>query len=98
MAYADRIEQGCLALGIFRNKHGQTWSCASCHTDNPADAGKHASTGKAIQPMLVSANAERFTQPNKVEKWFMRNCKDVVGRECSSAEKADVVAFLSSVK
>ncbi|GAB2891015.1 hypothetical protein GCM10027046_19690 [Uliginosibacterium flavum] len=83
---------------FFRNKHGREWSCASCHTGNPVDAGKHASTGKAIQPMAVAANAERFTQPNKVEKWFTRNCKDVLGRECSAAEKADVVAFLSTVK
>lgn len=83
---------------FFRNKHGQEWSCASCHTNDPTKLGKHASTGKSIQPMAVSANAERFTLPSKVEKWFTRNCKDVVGRACSAAEKADVVAFLINAK
>lgn len=83
---------------FFRNKHGQEWSCSSCHTQNPTTTGKHISTGKEIQPLAVSANAERFTRPDKVEKWLTRNCKDVVGRECSAAEKADLVAYLSTVK
>lgn len=83
---------------FFHNKHGKEWACASCHTQNPTAIGKHMSTGKEIQPMAVSANAERFTRPDKVEKWFTRNCKDVLGRECSAAEKADVVAYLSTAK
>jgi hypothetical protein len=36
--------------------------------------------------------------PAKVEKWFKRNCKDVLDRECTVQEKADFVAFLISVK
>ena len=27
----------------------------------------------------------------KTEKWFRRNCNDVIGRECSRAEKADMI-------
>ncbi len=79
---------------FFRSKHGHDWSCSSCHTDNPAATGQHIVTGKTIQPMAVAANAERLTQPAKVEKWITRNCNDVVGRECTPGEKADVVAFL----
>lgn len=70
-------------------------SCTSCHTDNPAQPGRHAVTDKAIKPLATAANAERFTDPAKAEKWFRRNCTEVVGRECSAAEKADFVAFLS---
>ena len=70
-------------------------SCASCHTDNPAQAGRHAVTDKAIKPLAPSANAERFSDPAKVEKWFKRNCTEVVGRECSAAEKADYIAYLT---
>jgi hypothetical protein len=69
-------------------------SCASCHTDNPAQAGRHVVTDKAIKPLAPSANAERFSDPAKVEKWFKRNCTEVVGRECSVAEKADFIAFV----
>ena len=45
--------------------------------------------------MAVSANPARFTDPDKVEKWFRRNCNSVLGRECSAAEKADVIAWLA---
>jgi cytochrome c553 len=68
--------------------------CVSCHTDNPSAVGKHAVTGKSIKPLAPQANAERLTDPEKVEKWFGRNCKEVVGRACSAAEKADFIAFL----
>jgi hypothetical protein len=29
-----------------------------------------------------------------VEKWFKRNCNDVLARACTPAEKADVLAYL----
>ncbi len=70
-------------------------ACTSCHTDQPANAGKHVVTSKVIQPLSPSANAERLTDPAKVEKWFRRNCKEVLGRECTAPEKADFVAFLT---
>ncbi|MGE5471014.1 MAG: DUF1924 domain-containing protein [Bacteroidota bacterium] len=72
--------------------------CTSCHTDQPRNAGQHAITGKSIRPLAVAANAERFSDPAKVEKWFGRNCKEVVGRACTPAEKADFVAFMSEVR
>jgi mono/diheme cytochrome c family protein len=72
--------------------------CTSCHTDNPLQAGQHAITGKAIRPLAVAANGERFTDPAKVEKWFGRNCKEVVGRPCTPAEKADFVTYMSEVR
>jgi mono/diheme cytochrome c family protein len=83
---------------FFKLVHGSDWSCASCHSDNPAAVGKHAKTGKPIEPLAPTANAERFVRADKVDKWFKRNCNDVLGRACSPAEKADVVAWLISVK
>lgn len=83
---------------FFKTKHGGEWSCSSCHTDNPAAAGKHAKTGKPIDPLAPSVNAERFTSPKKVEKWFKRNCNDVLSRECTPQEKGDVLAYLLTVK
>jgi hypothetical protein len=32
--------------------------------------------------------------PAKVDKWFRRNCNDVLKRECTPVEKADVLAWL----
>lgn len=78
-------------------RDGQTVSCASCHTDNPKATGK-TRANKAIEPLAPVANRDRLTDPAKVEKWFKRNCKDVLKRECTVQEKADFVAFLISVK
>jgi mono/diheme cytochrome c family protein len=83
---------------LFTTRHGREWSCASCHGAQPTQAGKHAATGKPIGAMAPAFNAERFTDPAKTEKWFRRNCNDVMGRECSAAEKADVLAWLMTLK
>lgn len=82
---------------FFLSKHGSDWSCASCHTSDPTRSGKHDVTGRAIQPMAPAANPKRFTDAAKAEKWFRRNCRDVVGRECSALEKGDVLAWLGSL-
>jgi hypothetical protein len=83
---------------FFTTHHGREWACASCHGTPPTQAGKHAATGKPIQPLAPAFNPARFTDAAKVEKWFRRNCNDVVGRECSAAEKADVIAWLTTLK
>lgn len=73
-------------------------SCASCHTDDPRAEGRHAKTDKRIAPLAPAANAERFSRADKVEKWFRRNCNDVLGRVCSAQEKGDVLAWLMTLK
>ncbi|MEY4155969.1 MAG: hypothetical protein RJB64_690 [Pseudomonadota bacterium] len=93
-AQAVTPSQATRGQQLFTTKHGKDWSCATCHTASPTVAGKHASTGKAIAPMAPAFNPERFTDTAKTEKWFRRNCNDVMGRECTAAEKADVLAWL----
>lgn len=73
-------------------------SCTACHTDTPVQAGRHAVTGKAIKPLAPRAEAARFTDAAKTEKWFRRNCSEVIGRECTAAEKADFILFLTEGK
>jgi len=73
-------------------------SCRSCHGDDPSLGGSHVLTGEAIRPLAPVANAERFRDPAKVEKWFSRDCSEVIGRECSAAEKADFIAFVMQVR
>ncbi len=83
---------------FYRAKHGGDWSCSTCHTDNPAMPGNHAVTNKAVKPLAPAANPDRFTNPEKVAKWFKRNCNDVLKRACTAQEKGDLVAWLLTVK
>jgi len=83
---------------FFNVKHGKEWSCSSCHENPPNHDTKHIVTGKVIMPLAPSANPTRFTDEAKAEKWFKRNCNDVLGRECTAQEKADVLSWLMTVK
>ncbi len=79
---------------FFETRGNGEWSCASCHGMPPTSPGRHASTGKGIEPLAPSVNPVRFTDTAKADKWFRRNCNDVLSRECTAAEKADVLAYL----
>ena len=83
---------------FFNKTHGSEWKCASCHGAVPTGKGEHAVTHKVIEPMAPASNPQRFTDAAKVDKWFRRNCKDVLSRECTAREKADVLAWLISLK
>lgn len=89
---ADRGRQ------FFASRHGADWSCSSCHTSDPRQSGHHAVTNKVIAPMAPAVNPERFSDAARVEKWFRRNCKDVLGRACTATEKGDVVIYLQSLR
>lgn len=93
-------QPGDVAKGkaFFGQRQGGEWSCASCHGQPPTAANRHASTGKTIAALAPAFNAERLTDSTKVDKWFKRNCKDVLQRECTAIEKADVLAYLVSLK
>ncbi len=83
---------------FFRAKHGREWSCSSCHGAPPTVPGKHATTGKTIPPLAPAFNARAFADSARTDKWLRRNCNDVLGRECSPAEKADVLTYLESLR
>ena len=83
---------------FFNAKHGKEWSCASCHENPPNHDTKHVITGKLIKPLAPSPNPARFTDEAKTEKWFKRNCNDVLGRDCTAQEKAGVLSWLMTVK
>lgn len=96
------VAKGNAASGkaFFHGTHGggkaDTPSCTTCHTSNLSAQGK-TRAGKAIEPMAASASPKRYTDRAEVEKWFKRNCSDVLGRECSAQEKSDVLAYLLSL-
>jgi hypothetical protein len=73
---------------------GKSRSCTTCHGEDLRTKGKHVVTGKVIEPMARSANKDRLTDPKFIEKWFTRNCKWVLARECTPQEKGDVLSYL----
>ena len=78
---------------LWKRKHGER-SCETCHGSDLRRPGKHARTGKRIEAMAPSVNPQRLSKARKIEKWFLRNCKWTLGRECSAREKADILAWL----
>jgi len=76
---------------------GKKVSCSTCHTADPRNQGK-TRANKVIEPMAPIVNPQRFTDAAKVEKWFGRNCKDVLERACTAQEKGDYIQYLVNVK
>ncbi len=106
--YAAQARQQSSAFDGFSADRGQTFfyatpgggkpetpSCTSCHGDDPRKTGL-TRAGKAIAPLAVSVTPSRYTDPAKVEKWFRRNCKSVLGRPCTALEKGDFLTFMQS--
>ncbi|WP_026686018.1 DUF1924 domain-containing protein [Azovibrio restrictus] len=72
-----------------------TPSCTTCHQSDIRQPGRTPS-GKRIEPMALSASPERYTDPAKLEKWFKRNCNEVLGRACTAQEKGDWLTYVQS--
>lgn len=97
-ATAGNAEQGELlwqkkfsAAGEFSSR-----SCTSCHTKDLTQSGNHIKTNKTIEPMSPSVNSQRLTDIKKIEKWFKRNCKWTIGRECTSQEKTNILTYIEN--
>jgi cytochrome b len=72
---------------------GAKVSCASCHTADPRGRGR-TPAGKVVEPIAPAANPDRLTNRDDVEKWFKRNCKQVMGRECTPEEKGHFLTYI----
>jgi mono/diheme cytochrome c family protein len=104
-AQARRADPAFTALSaqrgetLFRTKwtggDARTQSCTACHTADPRQAGRNAKTGRPIEPVAVSVNPQRFTDRATVEKQFGRDCRSVLGRDCTPLEKGDYVTFMA---
>ncbi|TRZ56675.1 MAG: DUF1924 domain-containing protein [Rhodocyclaceae bacterium] len=75
-------------------KTGETRRCTTCHTEDLRRTGKHSTTGKAIEPLAPSVNPKRLTDVEHIEKWFGRNCKWTLNRECTPQEKGNLLVML----
>ncbi len=77
----------------FTGGKPDTTACTSCHGKDPRGTGR-APSGKTIEAMAASVTTARYTDPAKVEKWFKRNCTEVLGRVCTPQEKGDWLTFM----
>jgi len=104
--YASAAKSANPALSGFSAERGKTLhtqnftggkpdtpACTSCHGKDPRGTGK-TPTGKTIDAMAASVTPARYTDPAKVEKWFKRNCTEVLGRDCTPQEKGDWLTFM----
>lgn len=76
-------------------RDGKTSACSSCHGPDPA-AGGRSPAGKKIEALDPNVNPARFTERRFAEKWFDRNCKQVLGRICTPVEKGDFLTWVSA--
>jgi len=79
---------------LWNSRLYQDRQCADCHGADLSQPGRHQRTNKPIEPMAPSVVTGRYTDPDKVEKWFKRNCKWTWGRECTAQEKGDLLEYL----
>lgn len=77
-------------------KSGEVRRCSLCHGNDLRRSGKHATTGKVIEPLAPSVNPKRLSDRADIEKWLLRNCKWTLGRECTPQEKGDVLVMIRS--
>ncbi len=87
---------------FFNNKvkaaNGKETACASCHTANPANNGKNIETGKTIKPLSPFVNEKRFADFEKVEAKFTQHCVDILGADCTAAQKANYISYVLTEK
>ncbi len=78
---------------MYAQGKSETPACTVCHTASPLKMGE-TRAGKPIEPMAVSVTPDRYSDPKQMAKWFRRNCKSVLGRECTAQEKGDFLTFM----
>lgn len=99
--YASAARSGGFSAARGQSLHTQSFAggkpdtpaCTSCHGKDTRGAGR-TPAGKAIDAVAVSVTPTRYTDPAKVEKWFKRNCTEVLGRECTPQEKGDWLTYV----
>ncbi len=92
------VMEGKMFFNRKINVSGKEAACASCHTANPANEGKHIVTGKAIRPLSPAVNNKRFNDLDKVEDKFTEHCNDIIGSDCTPEEKANFIGYVLTEK
>lgn len=77
------------------NASGTVNSCVTCHLKDPRYEGR-SRAGRVLAPLSPLTHPQRFTHAPTVEKWFARNCRDVLERPCTAQEKGDLITYLQA--
>jgi hypothetical protein len=93
--YANEAKASDPGFSRFSAERGEHLFRTNFHTTDPRKTGQ-TRAGKDIEPMAASANPKRYSDQAKTEKWFGRNCNNVLGRECMATEKGDFITFMLS--
>jgi hypothetical protein len=92
--FAAASAQAMWTKSFEQPKSGEKRQCSTCHSEDLRRPGKHATTGKRIEPLAPSVNPKRLTDAEHIEKWFLRNCKWTLDRECTPQEKGDFLMMI----
>ena len=73
--------------------------CRACHVINDKEHPdpQHAKK-RTIEPLAPSANARRFGDAERSERFFRTNCRLVVKRDCTAVEKGNLVTWLLTLE
>ncbi|MDX9765757.1 MAG: DUF1924 domain-containing protein [Ectothiorhodospiraceae bacterium] len=93
-AAAPSAEQGRRLWNETYVVDGERRSCTTCHDADLRKTGRHAATGKPIEPLAPSVNPVRLTDRGEVTKWLARNCKWTLGRVCTPEERGHLLEFI----
>lgn len=97
--YQSKAEQPLSAergKALWQKRNGSK-SCTMCHGSDITQPGEMELLfffTKDIEPMALSANPDRYQDPETADKAFDKNCKRVFQRVCTPQEKGDILRYL----
>ena len=74
--------------------HHDKIPCQACHGGFDRWPNGAPRMHRQILAFAPAENPERFTDEEKVEKWFGFNCTYLLGRDCTPQEKGDLITWL----
>ena len=74
--------------------HQDDIPCQACHGGFDRWPNGVPRMHRQILAFAPSENPARFTDKQKVEKWFGFNCRYLLGRDCMPQEKGDLITWL----
>lgn len=79
--------------------HHDPLPCRACHgVPDSYNFDEMPKMKRQLLPLAPSANPERFVNAWFADKWFRRNCRLLLERDCTPLEKGDVLTWLLTLE
>jgi hypothetical protein len=79
--------------------HHDPVPCRACHgAPDSHNFDEMPKIKRQFLPLAPSANPERFTNLWFAEKWFRKNCRLLLARDCTPLEKGDLLTWLLTLQ